>query len=144
MAPGWRGSGVLLLCAVTACTGLRVGDPARPDFARAAGELQVARALAVSAAQPPVAAQTLAIAQIERASAAIAGAGIRAVPPAVVEPATDDVERLHYALTHLDAARGLLSRPEPDGRRRALRNDTIGAVARAEEALGRALEERVR
>ena len=75
---------------------------------------------------------------------AVLGTVSAAAPPVVPQPAADRVERVHYALQNLDAARLLLTREEYDADRHALRNEVISCIARAEESLGRTLELLVR
>jgi len=121
-----------------------VASPPRPDYRGASVELQVARRLLDEPDNAaPIAPEAQAAMQIDTAVALIhervqaRGTDIASTHP---DPASNRVERVHYALQHLDAARLLLTHEEYDADRHVVRNEAISCIARAEEALGRTLE----
>lgn len=128
------------------CVG--VGGSARPDYVGALVELRSARQLLEEpASEVLIAEEGQAVLQIDTAVALIHQRVEKHGPAGLAgaaDPAADRVERVHYALQHLDAARLLLTREEYDAERHALRNEAISCIARAEEALGRTLESLLR
>ena len=140
------GVGVIASLAVLAgCATYVAGDAGRPDFPQALGELRLARQY-LADPPAPTAPERQARAQIEAAIELLRGpvepdrAKPRPPPLVAADAALTPTDQVHFALVHLDAARTLLSRPERDAQRRALRDASISCVARAQDALGRAME----
>ena len=136
---------VMMAVGSAGCAG--AGRPPRPDYHGAVIELRQARRLLEEpAAAAPIAPEEQAAVQIDTAVALMTQRvdKHRTTAPVVPEPASDRVERVHYALRHLDAARLLLTREEYDSDKHAVRNEAISCIARAEESLGRTLEMLVR
>ena len=134
---------LLLGCGAWGCSTTGAGS-AGPDFRGAMGELVAARRLLEEpATTSPLAEERYAAEQADVALGLIRSQYPKLQPAAPVappDPAWTRVDRLHFALQHFDAARGKLTREEYDADRHRLRNETISAVARAQESLGRALE----